>query len=895
VSRVRAALATLTSAPWRRAPFLLWRRPGLLATVAGATAVVAASLAAVPLFSSSVGSASIDLQIEERCPRDLGATRRFQAAAGSIRTPSPDPFVPVADRLGPSNWWAQLEDVPLTADGATDALEVSLLVRGGALDHVEVLESREGPGVWLSDRAADRAGLHTGGFASIGRTRVAVAGVYRDLSGPTTDDFWCSNGNLLLLEGADLIPPPPLVLVDRDTLATVMRDQEVDSVEGAWQAGLRPGLTLDEADGLLGALTCRDGVAELSWCSGGQRPRVPGSATGPSRNRLIEVREEAEFANRFLESSLPFAIERTRAIQTSVGGGIWAIAALATLAGLGLVAAAAGLWLDRRRREVTLLAVRGVSPAGVGTKAVLELIGPLVVGAAAGVAGAYAMVAWLGPSPELEPDAIRGAALAGAAAMLAALVTTGAVVAVRAGAEPTGHRRRAWLSFLPWELLLAGVTYVSYQRLGEWGVPTGRGAKVSRVDLWGLLFPVLFLVTAVAALSRVLALAIRPLRAVSRSWPTALYLGIRRVARYRVAAIGLVAGSSLAAGVLGYAATMNRSLDTSLQAKGRTFVGSDVALRLSAGEPIPADLAARATEARLYRQAWVQRDRRESLEVWAIDPDTFGQAAFWDESFGEGELDAVVDQLRSDAASDSVPAVVVGGDFGDRFDLAVIGSRTRHVMIESISNVTSFPGMNPHEPTAFVDASAFDRLGIDGFLSETWVRGDPDEIHASLGAAGTGFQEARTRSGIADRAAFRTVAWTFGFLQTIGVSAGLLVIGGLAVYLDARSRHRLLGYSIMRRMGLGRGRHRRALAVELTASVLVGAVVGLAISVAAAALAYGHIDPVPRYPPDPLLRLAVPTIGVLLLATGVLTVVAVALGQRRMDRDDPVEVLRAGA
>ena len=32
--RVGAALRTITSTPWRRAPRLLWRRPGVLATVA---------------------------------------------------------------------------------------------------------------------------------------------------------------------------------------------------------------------------------------------------------------------------------------------------------------------------------------------------------------------------------------------------------------------------------------------------------------------------------------------------------------------------------------------------------------------------------------------------------------------------------------------------------------------------------------------------------------------------------------------------------------------------------------------------------------------------------------------------------------------------------------------
>ena len=73
--------------------------------------------------------------------------------------PFPDPFAPVADRLGPSNWWAQVEDLPLRGGEGRDPLTVSLLVRGGALDNVEVLEQGTGPGVWLSDRASDLMGL----------------------------------------------------------------------------------------------------------------------------------------------------------------------------------------------------------------------------------------------------------------------------------------------------------------------------------------------------------------------------------------------------------------------------------------------------------------------------------------------------------------------------------------------------------------------------------------------------------------------------------------------------------------------------------------------------------------------------------------------------------------
>ena len=54
---------------------------------------------------------------------------------------------------------------------------------------------------------------------------------------------------------------------------------------------------------------------------------------------------------------------------------------------------------------------------------------------------------------------------------------------------------------------------------------------------------------------------------------------MRRVAATGVAAIGLAAGSAIVQGA-GYAVTMNLSLEMYLLAKGRTFVGSDVALDL---------------------------------------------------------------------------------------------------------------------------------------------------------------------------------------------------------------------------------------------------------------------------------------------------------------------------
>jgi hypothetical protein len=98
----------------------------------------------------------------------------------------------------------------------------------------------------------------------------------------------------------------------------------------------------------------------------------------------------------------------------------------------------------------------------------------------------------------------------------------------------------------------------------------------------------------------------------------------------------------------------------------------------------------------------------------------------------------------------------------------------------------------------------------------------------------------------------------------------------------------------MRRMGLSAREHRRALGVELGASVVVGAWLGLGIAVAGAALAHHRIDPVPLLLPGPLLRLPLVAIVGLAALTALLTVIAVVRAQARIDRDDPLEVLRAG-
>jgi putative ABC transport system permease protein len=505
----------------------------------------------------------------------------------------------------------------------------------------------------------------------------------------------------------------------------------------------------------------------------------------------------------------------------------------------------------------------------------------------------------------VEPTALRSAAVSGAVGLVAAMVTVGLVVS-RQAQGPMREKATArwvpsarWLRFVPWELALAGVTVLSYQRLGDWGVPVSDGARLSRVDPLGLMFPVLFLLTAVAVVARLLLLGIGPLRRVSRTWPTSMFLAVRRVSRYRVAVIGLVAASAVAAGVLGYAATINRSLEATLDVKARVFVGSDVAVYVDRDVRLPDAIAPDATLLDSYRRSFiVPRDDGDRVEVTvlAIDPSTFEHATFWDPSFSSTGLGEILRRLDEPAGPDgTVPAVITGiTGLPGTVETGVKSVRTTRFTVHEVAEVDGFPGMKRPTPTVFVAAHNLADLDLSGSRAEAWIRGDRPDIIAALDAADTRYVEARRSDEVVDRVAFLTVAWTFDFVQAIALAAGLLVLGGLAAYLDARRRSRLLGYAFARRMGLSSGQHRLALLAELTASVVVGCWLGLAIALTGAWLAYDRIDPVPDFQPGPVLRPATLVVLALAAAAAIVAVVAAAIAQHRADRDSPVEVLRAG-
>ena len=255
---------------------------------------------------------------------------------------------------------------------------------------------------------------------------------------------------MLLLEGPELIPPPPLVLVDRDTLASVMRDLELPPPGGAWQAGLRPGLTLHAGRR----------AARLADVPGRRRSPVRGARRGPPTGSGDSERTVPRPVGRGPRRGRvrhpvprvePAVRHRADPRHPDLGGRRHLGHRRAGHAGRARAR-------RRDRRAVVRPPATGGDPAGGAGRLARRASGRRRCSSSPcrwswawprGSLAAYALVAWLGPSPHVEPSAIRGASSPDCSRIVAAAVTVGRVVAIRADADPSPHRGRAWLAAPP--------------------------------------------------------------------------------------------------------------------------------------------------------------------------------------------------------------------------------------------------------------------------------------------------------------------------------------------------------------------------------------------------------------------------------------------------------------
>jgi putative ABC transport system permease protein len=443
---------------------------------------------------------------------------------------------------------------------------------------------------------------------------------------------------------------------------------------------------------------------------------------------------------------------------------------------------------------------------------------------------------------------------------------------------------------VPWELAVLALAGLAYRRLTGHGPPVATGTEPPRIDLLLLAFPMLFLAGTVALAVRLLGVAVRRLRTAGSSWPHAAYLAARRVAHGARLALLLVAASALSIGVMVYAATLTLSVRTTLDAKARTFVGSDVSVEgFARGAVLPADLPATVVDR--YEQVLVAGS---PVMMLAIDPATFARGAFWDGSLADEPLDKLVGGLAPGPVGAPVPVVVVGRTLPDRFAFDLfLGSQGRTVRFQArvSERVRAFPGMRAN-PLVVVDRRA---LGSLQPAKETllWAHGRREQVLAALDRADVRVVGVVTDArDVLDVSSFLATSWTFGFLEALGVLTGLITAGGLLLYLETRQRARRAAYALSRRMGLSRAAHLGSLLAEIGATLLGGFAIGVGLSFLAARLVYLRLDALPTVPPVPLLRTPVPALAGTAGAVLAITWLAAWMAQRSADRTNLAEVLR---
>lgn len=890
----RSGGGTILLPPWTRAPLLPFRQPAVILAVVGAALILACASASAALFLSSASSESLHRILAQQCADAAHPTVR---ATGVVSDPS-RPVVGARTALQPRRVADGDVRAAMSGAGLADPYPVRfseqapqvvagaqakggrLFFRPGATEQITPIgRSLPGAGVWLPDGLATRLSVAVGGTVDLtiggadggGAGTARVVGIYRNLFEEPIRPYWCSYDTLFVNSsyGDDTSAPPPLVLTTDSATFTRLRDGYGGSSTESWVSPVgTDDLTLSEAEQIAGRQSAAYGAAGLP--------------------------EPTDFADRNSGTGqLPAFAERVGLIRDGLRGPVLPIALGGSLLALLLVGAAGSYWADRRAREVRLLSSRGVGPAALALKAVLELALPAVVGTVLGWLLARWLVAALGPSPLLDAAAPGQAGLTALVALAAGMALLALVAGLRSRAateRPVGARR-TWAAALPWELLLLAAALLCWLRLRS-GAAVTVDDGIAQINLLVVAFPLLFLVGAAVLVVRLLALLLPRLgRAAGRLSP-GWYLAARRVTASRVVSVVLLAAASTPIAVLVYAAALTQTSQYTLDAKAGLINGSSVAVQ--SVDPIARTPATDAAGTVVVRYLYGAVDGQPGdVTVLAVDPDTFTGTAFWDDRFASRPLPELMAALK--AGGGDVPAVVIadGPAFPATFELGL--GRTR-VDVAVAARADYFPGRRVPAPMVVVDRA---RLGeVDpyaGTLNELWSRGDAGAAQAAVVAQDARVYVVSSQDSVFEVANFLGVSWTFGYLSALAALVGLVAIGGLMLYLETRQRTRTASYALGRRMGLTRATHLRSLLAELGVLLGLAWVVGAALAWAAVLMVYGRLDIDTDRPPPPLLTVPTAAFAGSLVAVAVVVGLAALWAQRSADRADVAEVLRLGS
>ncbi len=882
----------LTTPPFRRAPALLFRRPAVLLSVIGTTAILAVVAALTPLFISSAASAALRRELDGRCPVSFAGTTTLFGTNDTEPSSMIDLMegnrvflrdrVPTHPSLGPAELTLRGTVISIPRQGATP-LTGRFLARDNFRDHIELVDGDHGPGAYIDEVLADDLGVGPGNTlqftAGTSSTQeVTVQAVYSGLYDRTGDDYWCAVEDVLEVNSMGDLPPPP-ILVDPDFFT----DPEVmDSVyagygatAGTWEIPVDlDGITVAAAGEAYDTLSAIDEEIRAQAFVGGQF--------------FFQI-------NPGIHTDLATVTERVQALTDALRTSIIPLAAVVLVAAVALIGGAGSYWVDRRRVELQYLSVAGAGPGMISIKAALEFLPAMLIGGALGWGAASLLIRWVGPSPNVESGARVTAVWVTLGTVALGLLAVAVVVAVRCRGlldhRPAKTRRFPWRIPI---LIAAAIGAIAVRvTIGDSAVSIAEYQLVGSVNPLVLFFP-LFTFLAVVLLVAEVVIRSFPLLKKLGGRSHAAYLATRRIVSAPTLVVALIAGAALPVATLIYAASLTRSATSTIEAKGKSFVGADISTPVYGIIDPPGDIADVSTVV-------VKTERvslaGETVDVLAVDRETFPRGAFWDESFSREPIEEILAVLAGDGTGGPLPAFIANGES----EGGLLRGQSGEVEVVVVGTIDSFPGGRGSRPLVVVDQERYLEAVAD---EEGRVRGSrylmwtsdrtEEEVERAMADAGIGYAFTVAAATTLDQLKFAAVVWTFDFLEIYAALAGLIAIGGVLLYVDTRQRQRNLSYALARRMGLQRAEHLQAGFLELGGLTVLGALSGLLAARIAARSLYNILDAVPESPPGPRWIGALDlSLIVLVIAVAVAGIGAV-LAQRTADAADTSELLRHG-
>jgi putative ABC transport system permease protein len=565
------------------------------------------------------------------------------------------------------------------------------------------------------------------------------------------------------------------------------------------------------------------------------------------------------------------------------------------------VAAAAGAFAVRRRQtEAALQAARGEHVVSFSARTGLEAFLPVVAGAIVGFVLAIAATGLFAPAGTVDASTFRSAAARTALVGLVALV----ILAAAAGAsftrllDTSGDSRRL-MRYFPWELVAIAVgIYLFVDIRGGGGLAKSGASGTEHPTLVVFVFPLLLVAGVMGLVARLCRLGLRRGFRGARSLPTAVFLALRRLAAARGLLVALTVILAVSFSAFFYAATIDESLHSSTLEKAYIGVGSDASGQVGRSATVPRSFTFPMTFATYSNGAATIGSGEGSVEadLLTVDPKTLPAAIHWRSAWGPNPASL----MHTLASAPALPLPVIVTDDVDANLRSIMIQGTRYP-IRIVGHVHAFPGMTTNPlfvtSTAKLNGASRDLKMTNPLISISrnyiWAKGQPAALVKALQAPGLDIAYVTSIDALAKDPQILLATRTYSYVRTVALAAALIALAGLVLYLQARGQSQRIASAMARRMGLSAGSETLSLFLELSAILLLSALVGVAIAASVAAPVVRHVDLLPDYSPSSILALPWPVAWLLaaaLLAVAALAATVTCLLSRRTDVSEDLRV-----